>query len=254
MLVPPWQCPTSAPAPPRGAPGGSGRPGHPWWKGWAAGRPPIASGARASRRFHHLGPGRHGGGRCTLEHHPLADGLLRRGGRGGDPAPARAQLGADPIPLRKALPEDTLYQATERRGRLARAVAPLAREPRIDPEGHPAGRPADARRHRLVGPRQDGRALGRRDRGGHQGHALTERRARPVGELRRDRRRQKDRAPARCTPRPAPATRPATARHHLGTSAAPARHLPGTLGGRPSAHLSARGARRRCASSPPMPR
>ena len=43
------QWPSSAPAPPQGAPGGSGRLGTPRGRGQATGRPATASGARASR-------------------------------------------------------------------------------------------------------------------------------------------------------------------------------------------------------------
>ena len=57
--VPPWQCPSSPPAPPQGATGGSGQLGTS--KNGAephAGRPATAAGARASRlcsrRFHRL--------------------------------------------------------------------------------------------------------------------------------------------------------------------------------------------------------
>jgi hypothetical protein len=51
-----WQGPSSAPAPPQGDSGGSGRWGNPRGKGWPTGRPATASGARARRlkscRFH----------------------------------------------------------------------------------------------------------------------------------------------------------------------------------------------------------
>eukprot|EP00964_Phaeocystis_antarctica_P024180 scaffold13553_cov80-Phaeocystis_antarctica.AAC.2 len=46
--VPPWQCPSSASAPPQGAPGGSGQLALPG-RGRPTGRPATASGARASR-------------------------------------------------------------------------------------------------------------------------------------------------------------------------------------------------------------
>ena len=63
-VPPPWQGPSSAPAPPQGAPGGSGwldtLPG----RGRPTGRPATASGARASRlqsrRFPRLRPFRPG--------------------------------------------------------------------------------------------------------------------------------------------------------------------------------------------------
>ena len=44
----PWQWPSSFPAPPQGAPGGSGRLGIPTGRGRVTGRPASASGARAS--------------------------------------------------------------------------------------------------------------------------------------------------------------------------------------------------------------
>ena len=44
-----WQCPSSPPVPPQGAPGGSGRLGTPRAEAQATGRPATASGARASR-------------------------------------------------------------------------------------------------------------------------------------------------------------------------------------------------------------
>ena len=47
--APPWQGPSSAPAPPQGAPGGSGQLGTPRGRGRPTGRPATASGARASR-------------------------------------------------------------------------------------------------------------------------------------------------------------------------------------------------------------
>ena len=46
---PPWQRPSSAPAPPQGAPGGSGQLGTPRGRGRPTGRPATASAARASR-------------------------------------------------------------------------------------------------------------------------------------------------------------------------------------------------------------
>ena len=60
--VPPWQCPSSAPAHPQGAPGGSGQLGTPRARGRPTGRPATASGARASRLhsrpFQRVGPSR----------------------------------------------------------------------------------------------------------------------------------------------------------------------------------------------------
>ena len=56
VRVPPWQCPSSARAPSRGAPGGSGLSETPRARDRATGRPATALGARASRphirRFH----------------------------------------------------------------------------------------------------------------------------------------------------------------------------------------------------------
>ena len=49
VKMPAWQCPSSAPAPPQGAPGGSGRLETPRARDWPSGRPATASGARASR-------------------------------------------------------------------------------------------------------------------------------------------------------------------------------------------------------------
>ena len=46
---PPWQCPSSAPAPPQGAPGRSGRLSTRKERSWPTGRSATASGARASR-------------------------------------------------------------------------------------------------------------------------------------------------------------------------------------------------------------
>ena len=53
VKLPPWQCPSSAPAPPQGAPGGSGRLETPRARGRATGRPATALGARASRLQSH---------------------------------------------------------------------------------------------------------------------------------------------------------------------------------------------------------
>ena len=75
--VPSLQRPSSAPAPPRGAPGGSVRPETPRARGRATGRPATASGARASRlegrRLHRLWSFRRGAERqwtltLTLSH------------------------------------------------------------------------------------------------------------------------------------------------------------------------------------------
>eukprot|EP00964_Phaeocystis_antarctica_P132696 scaffold96820_cov28-Phaeocystis_antarctica.AAC.2 len=58
VKVPLWQRPSSAPAPPQGAPGGSGRLETPRARGRATRRPATALGARAtrlqSRRFPRL--------------------------------------------------------------------------------------------------------------------------------------------------------------------------------------------------------
>ena len=77
-----WQCPSSAPVPPRGAPAGSGQLNTPRGKGWATGRPATGSNARArrlhSRRFRGFCSSRRGAPGL-----PRPTATAGRGGRGG---------------------------------------------------------------------------------------------------------------------------------------------------------------------------